>query len=347
MRSPTRTPTKISLTCEWREHGHAQQSCPLATRDCGTSAPGLGCSTALFQPRWRHPVECSSALSRTSASCIVWIQPNAGSDSYSLALSHALADAEVRRSIRCRAVSCMYTAGHVGCTNTRSPLRPQLAASARDCWHVWMQPDAGSDSLAHALSHGLADAEVRGSDGCRATSGTLLVEIYRRRVFIQPDAGPHNTADLRANAYAKRHANPCPNRCADIGAHSISDLDTHAEVRRSIGCPITFGTGGRFGGAHRHLHRCSLPYRRVMVAMFAFSPTPAPTTSLTSAPTPTPSATPTPVPASMSTPSPTSAPPPRCDDGSRIRARALCFLACESSNVCTQSHALADLHADS
>ncbi len=38
-----------------------------------------------------------------------------------------------------------------------------MAAWARDCWHVGIQPDAGSDPIAHAPPHALADAKVRRS----------------------------------------------------------------------------------------------------------------------------------------------------------------------------------------
>ncbi len=176
---------------------------------------------------------------------LVWIQPDAGADSHSLALSHALADTEVLGSIRCRAVSCMYTAGHVvGCIHTH-PRRCDLsfAASARDGWHVWIQPNAGSDCTANTVSH--AHAEVRPSIDRRATSGMRLhphwkrVHVFnnatsassvgthrRQSVSIQPDAGPtHDLANIHANT--KRHINPSPSD----STHSLSDLDAHAKVR--------------------------------------------------------------------------------------------------------------------
>ncbi len=79
------------------------------------------------------------------------------------------------------------------------------SCSALDGRNVWLQPDAGSDSVPHALSHSLADSKVRRlrcdlRDCVDAHPG--LCRCHRSLLRVQPDAGSERIAHGLAYALA-------------------------------------------------------------------------------------------------------------------------------------------------
>ncbi len=124
------------------------------------------------------------------------VQPNAGSERIAHALAYALADAEVRRSI-------------CGCATSRA-LRD--VSDVHDCMTVGLFGFSPTPALTPSPTPSPTPTPTPRCDDRSAHVRPLAWCVACRNLsasecFLQPDTGPHDLANLRANAYAKRHAN--------------------------------------------------------------------------------------------------------------------------------------------